>query len=292
MPTSEHHIDIIDADAKATELLAKASDLSIAQVKKVMQKGAVWLTDDKGTHRIRRAKKSLSPGSTLHFYHNPEILQSEIPPPLLIADEGEYSVWVKPRGVLSQGTKWGDHNAINRWIETNDAKHRPAFIIHRLDRAAVGLMLIGHGKKVTAGLADLFAKKQISKTYHAVVAGEFPDSIYPMKISSEIDSKTAVSKARRLSYNAHLNQSHLSVKIETGRKHQIRIHLQQQGFPVLGDRLYGNDSDLDLQLYAVSLEFICPISGDTKHYDLPESFLPKNWEPNTADKIIAPPTKL
>ena len=82
-----------------------------------MQKGAVWLTDHKGTHRFRRQGKKLPRDTTLHFYYDPHILKSTVDDAVLVADEVEYSVWYKPRGMLSQGSKWSDHCAINRWVE-------------------------------------------------------------------------------------------------------------------------------------------------------------------------------
>ena len=287
---NEFHIDITEADLQAAVVLAQASELSIGQLKKIMQKGAVWLSDEHGTHRLRRAKKTLNPGSSLHFYYNPEVLDAEVPAPTLIADEGDYSIWVKPRGMLSQGSKWGDHHAIGRWIETHDDKQRPAFIVHRLDRAATGIMLIAHGKKTAAKLANAFARKQISKTYRAAVVGEYPESIYPITIKTPIAEKSATSHFRRLIYDAKNRQSWLSIKIESGRKHQIRIHLNEQGFPVVGDRFYGNDDSENLQLYAVELAFECPISQLPRRYSLPASFLPGHWEATTAANITTPPT--
>ncbi|MFT5397899.1 MAG: tRNA pseudouridine32 synthase/23S rRNA pseudouridine746 synthase [Gammaproteobacteria bacterium] len=292
MPSNEFHIDITEADLLPATVLAQASELSIGQLKKIMQKGAVWLSDEHGTHRLRRAKKPLKPGSSLHFYYNPEVLDAEVPVPALIADEGDYSIWVKPRGLLSQGSKWGDHHAIDRWIATHDEKQRPAFIVHRLDRAAIGIMLIAHGKKTAAKLAEAFARKQITKTYRAAVTGEYPESIYPITITTPVAEKAATSHFRRLFYDAKNKQSWLSIKIESGRKHQIRIHLNEQGFPVVGDRLYGNDDSENLQLYAAQLAFECPISQQPKHYSLPASFLPNHWDPDTTTKIIAPPTQV
>ena len=163
MSAREFHIDVTDGDENAAGLLANASGLSITAVKKAMQKGAVWLSNDRGTVRLRRAKKSLLVGDQLHFYYNEDILQTKIADPVKVSDEGKYSVWIKPRSVLSQGSKWGDHCTITRWIETNDRQQRRAFIIHRLDKAATGLMLIGHARKATNMFANMFAKKADSE---------------------------------------------------------------------------------------------------------------------------------
>jgi len=275
MPAREFHIEITQTDCSAPNTLAEASGLSIGLIKQAMQKGAVWLDDGQSTRRLRRAKKALAVGSKLHFYYNPEVLESNIPAPTLLADEGDYSIWIKPRGVLSQGSKWGDHCTITRWVESNDDKQRPAFLIHRLDRAATGLMVIGHSKKVTQAFAAKFAKKEIQKIYHALVMGQFSDTAKPITYDSKIDGREAVSHAKLIEYAASSNQSLVEVNIETGRKHQVRKHLSEAGFPILGDRLYGGGDSVDLQLAAVSLSFNCPCRGWVKTFELPEASRPQ-----------------
>ncbi len=271
MPGSEYHIDITQTESSTPALLADVSGLSINLIKQAMQKGAVWLSSDQGTRRLRRARKILSPGNQLHFYFDPAILDITIPQPTLVTDINDYSIWIKPRSVLSQGSKWGDHCAITRWIEGHDNRQRPAFIIHRLDKAATGLMLIGHGKKITSLFGSLFARKLVEKKYHTIVSGYF-DQPEPYTLDSEIDGKPAVSYVRLLEYHQKPDQSLLEISIETGRKHQIRKHLSEAGYPIIGDRLYGGGDKINLQLAAVSLAFECPISGEYREYQLPESF--------------------
>ncbi len=271
MPNAEYHIDITHSESTAPALLAEVSGLPVNQIKQAMQKGAVWLSSDQGTKRLRRAKKTLLPGSQLHFYFDPKVLGIKVPEPIQIADEGDYSIWIKPRQMLSQGSKWGDHCTITRWIESHDQKQRPAFIIHRLDKAATGLMLIGHGKKVTGLFASLFARKLIEKKYEAIVSGHFNQpELYTL--DNEIDGKPAISHIRLQQYHEKLKQSLLEITIETGRKHQIRKHLCTAGYPIIGDRLYGGGDKIDLQLAAVSIAFECPVSGKYREYQLPESF--------------------
>ena len=272
----EHHLDVTQADMSVVEHLASICDLSRSKLKQAMQKGAVWLTHSTHTRRIRRASKQLEPGDTLHFYYDETVL-SEIPPrPQLIADEESYSIWYKPYGLRSQGSKWGDHCTINRWVEQNFNPQRPAFIVHRLDRAATGLIIIAHSRQAAAAFSQAFSQRLISKHYQVVVHGCFVDQQKPVKLDSPINDKIALSYAERLIYDEDLDRSLLRVKIETGRKHQIRIHLSEYGFPVLGDRLYGTGSDqCDLQLTAYELEFDCPLGNGLKHYLLDKDLCPK-----------------
>lgn len=273
MSAHEYHIKISSVNQSAAELIASAAEISITQAKQAMQKGAVWLTDKTGTRRLRRKQKTLPVDSTLHFYYNALVLSQRVEPPLLLSDERDYSVWIKPRGVLSQGSKWADHCAITRLIESDDEKQRPAFLIHRLDKAASGLMLIGHSKKVTHLLAEMFARRSIQKTYEAIVKGRF-DAADTIELSGNIEGRKAISRVRIIEYNQQQDQTLLEVRIETGRKHQIRRHLSNAGFPIVGDRLYGGGDSRDLQLAAVSLGFRCPLDNLERAYRLPDTFRP------------------
>lgn len=278
----EIHLTVENTDASAIDLLAEATSLSKQHIKQVMQKGAVWLEEEKTgkPRRLRRAKKMLAAGDTLHLYYDATVLEAVPAAPTLIADQGEYSIWYKPYGLLSQGSKWGDHCTVQRWVEQNLAPQRPAFVVHRLDRAATGLIIIAHQKHIASELSALFAQREMEKRYQVIVHGHFPESTWPKKIDTDIDGRPARSHATLLNYDAETDRSLLEVRIDTGRKHQIRKHLSSIGFPVVGDRLYGEegaeedvekDNAVDLQLTACRLAFICPVTKQEKNFELPEA---------------------
>ena len=103
----EVHIDVNTSDQTALTLLADNTPLSKQKIKSAMTSGAAWLESSIGVHRLRRAKKTLQKNDTLHLYYD-ETIQTTTPAAAeLIADEGEYSIWNKPYGMYSQGTKWG-----------------------------------------------------------------------------------------------------------------------------------------------------------------------------------------
>lgn len=271
----EKHIEVDCSDKTAVDILGESTDLTKQVIKKTMTKGAVWLTRNQSTQRIRRADKILKPGDHLHLYYDPEILDKQPDNAILIADESAYSIWFKPYGMLSQGSKWGDHCTINRWVEKNLKPQRPAFIVHRLDRAATGLIIIAHQKKIAAYFSRLFQDCQIEKHYQAIVYGQFPDH---KTLDEKINDKSATSHVEPLEYDATTNQSHLKISIETGRKHQIRRHLSEAGFPIVGDRLYGSETDpydKNLCLTSCYLSFVSPIDKTKKVYTLPENLLPE-----------------
>lgn len=272
--TTEFHFIQAELNQTLLESLYQHTQphFSKQQLKQFMQKGAVWVsepmcskTGSKNTRpgRVRRAKKPLKPGSKVWFYYNPQVLHQTIEAPQLIADRETYSVWYKPKGVLSQGSKWGDHSTLNRWIEMhylfpNETSARPCWIVHRLDKATDGLMLIAHSKKAAQQLASYFEQHLIHKTYHATVQGQFPRQ--RQTYCSPLDGKTAISHVHLLHYDALKNRSRVAIQIETGRKHQIRRHLSEAGYPIVGDRLHGN-ADIqedDLQLTAITLCILNP----------------------------------
>jgi tRNA pseudouridine32 synthase/23S rRNA pseudouridine746 synthase len=268
----EKHIEITRPNTIAVDLLATETGLSKQQIKQVMQKGAVWVSKGKKTQRLRRAKKAVFIGETLHFYYDKVVLDRLPPEPVLVADEGHYSVWNKPYGMLSQGSKWGDHCTITRWAEQHLTPQRVSFVVHRLDRAANGLIVIAHEKNAAAALSKLFQDRQIDKRYQIWVHGQFKEQatrINPVKVNSDIDGRSAISYFILLKYEAEQDRSLLEVSIDTGRKHQIRRHAALLGFPVVGDRLHGIEGDKEnLQLSAYYLAFRCPYTHSQKKFDL------------------------
>lgn len=271
----ESHIKVDSTDKTAVDILHSETVLSRQAIKQAMNKGAVWLTHQQYTQRIRRADKLPKPGDELHIYYDEQVLEQQPGIAVLIADETIYSIWYKPRGMLSQGSKWGDHCTINRWVEKNHKPQRPAFIVHRLDRAAAGLMIIAHQKKIAAAFADLFAQRKVIKHYQAIVHGLFTSE---ETINFPVNDKPATSHVKNLQTDKVNNLSLVEVSIETGRKHQIRRHLSEKGFPIAGDRLYGIENESneeDLCLTSSYLSFRSPVDGLDKFYNLPDRLLLK-----------------
>jgi len=283
----ELHLEITaDNSAVITELNQQCS-LSNAQLKQAIQQGALWLTRGKSTQRLRRVKKPLRISDTLHFYYDEQVLSQQPNEALLIADLIDYSVWYKPYGMLSQGSKWSDHCTVARWAQMHLTPERAAFIVHRLDRAATGLILIAHSKKAVRALSTMFEKHDLEKIYHIIIHGDHRIRPQPDTLTSDVDGKNASSHFTHIDYDAKHNASLVQVKIDTGRKHQIRSHAASIGMPVVGDRLHGkvkeacneenksrDESKINLQLCAVALSFTCPLTAEQRSFKLPEHLMP------------------
>lgn len=268
----ETHVPVVASGDNAVDLLHVETGLSKQRIKQAMSKGAVWLTRGKQTHRLRRAKRELRTGDELHLYFDTKILNESPAAPTLVADAGDYTVWKKPYGLRSQGSKWGDHCTVLRWAERHLQPERSGFTVHRLDRAANGLIIIAHTKRMAAALSELFRARAVQKRYRALVTGDFSHHANPVRVVTPLDGKDSASEFSLLDVSHDRRQSLVDVTIETGRKHQIRRHLAELGHPVVGDRLYGEVSDhtVNLQLTAYFLGFASPVTGESVEYQLPD----------------------
>lgn len=267
--TTARHYTLTNTGENETAVaaLARVSALPKSRLKDALAKGAVTLTRGGKTKRLRRATFGLLKGDTLSLWYNPELLALVPPQPQLLADERQYSVWIKPAGLLAQGTEEGDHCALLRLAEL--ALKRDAFLVHRLDREAAGLMLIAHTPHAAAAFSAMFAAQEtpakIRKRYRVEVKGEAPPH---GEIALPLDGKPALTRFTRIAVDPERNSSVLDVELVTGRKHQIRRHCAESGFPVLGDPLYGkhNKDARGLQLFALALDFVCPLSKQPRAY--------------------------
>ncbi|MDB9879042.1 pseudouridine synthase [Pseudomonadales bacterium] len=248
-------------DEPALALLATASGLSKSRLKEAMTQGAVWHTRGTKKQRLRRASSDVQANDRLDLYYDADILATPSLVPVLVHDHPQYSVWHKPAGMPASGSRFSDHGTIYRWVER---EHRaPAHLVHRLDQYTAGLLVIAHGKGAAAQLAQQFASRSVVKQYMAVVQGVMKTSC---EINQPLDERTAVSSVTPLTNNGQ--QTLVQVDIQTGRKHQIRRHLLHIGHPLAGDRMYGNDASVPLQLLAWHLEFNCPATGERQKFRL------------------------
>ncbi len=262
----------VESPGTACDLLAEKSGLSKGRIKDAMNKGAVWLKGKRGgMKRLRRVTTRLRQGSHIELYYDKDILSCAPPGAKCLEDRIAYSAWHKPAGLMSQGTKYGDHCSLLRQAELFFSPPRETFLVHRLDREVSGVMLIAHTKEAAAALSELFAKNLIVKKYRAEVLGIIGETGGRGMIELPLDGKAAVTEYRVLSNDPEKNTSTVEIIIKTGRLHQIRRHFDMIGHPAMGDPKYGkgNKNVEGMKLSAVSLEFLCPVSRKRVCFSLP-----------------------
>ena len=175
----------------------------------------------------------------------------------------------KPHGLASQPTRENEQNVYNLLC----TQHDYVGLHHRLDRPASGLLLLSTSKLLNKQIAESFARRTIQRGYLLWVLGK-PERSGVW--NQRIDGKEAVSRFHRVFTDN--SQSLLVVGIDTGRKHQIRKHSAMAGFPILGDRRYGNTAGLlwdRLSLHAFKLSFTHPATGErvVVHSEVPKDLL-------------------
>ncbi len=162
-------------------------------------------------------------------------------------------------------------------------------IVHRIDKDTSGLLIVAKNDKSHIGLAEQIKEHSFTREYNAVICGHLKEtkgsidapigrSIKDRKkmCVTETNSKNAITHYELI--KEYEKYSHISLKLETGRTHQIRVHMAYIGHPVAGDMVYGNDkfsSCLNGQcLHAIKIGFIHPINGEYMEFisDLPDYF--------------------
>lgn len=259
----------VSAWKSAKEQLALKSELTEQEVAEAASKGAVW-RKRQGMHKLRRFRNindSVEPGDQFFLNYDARVLAQVPLTPSLVSDQLNYSIWNKPAGMLSQGSKWSDHCTITETVRQLHAK--PAYLVHRLDRAASGLIVLAHTKNALRKLTGLFAAREVEKHYSVQVHG-CCDLSLPFLINAKIGDKEAITEILQSSYDEDMDVSRLLVKIQTGRKHQIRHHLSGVSLPVVGDRLFDSEREhkTDLQLIASRLAFECPFTNAKRVFEI------------------------
>ncbi|WP_205461949.1 RluA family pseudouridine synthase [Mangrovibacterium lignilyticum] len=221
-------------------------------------------------------------GETICLAISKEILsQKKLILPLDVLFEDEYlAVIHKPAGILVSGNRFKTiANALPQNLRPS--KLLDATIpkpVHRLDYGTTGVLLVGKASSSIQALNQLFADKVIEKTYYAVTIGEMKER---GEITSDIEGKEARSHYRLIDSvpSPKFGQLNLlELKPQTGRRHQLRIHLSANGNPILGDKTYGTEGLIlngqGLYLHAWSLSFVHPFTGEKVCFidELPQRF--------------------
>jgi len=217
-------------------------DLPLSTIYKLIRKGKIYVNGK----RVRDPGFDLEEGDIVEIkYVNLENLPKRsdkkdlTPVPMkldIIHENDNYLVLNKPPGVAIHPGK-GVHVAtlIEGLLYYGQEQRFEPFLVHRLDKDTSGLLIVAKNREAARVLTEMFKGRNVEKEYIALVKG-VPEN--NLKITIPLDGQEAVSEI--VSVKPLKNVSLLRVKIHTGRKHQIRRHLSQIGFPVVGDDTYGD----------------------------------------------------
>jgi len=288
--------DVAAAGLRLDQYLAQAiPDISRARVQMLIENS-----------QVRVDGQTAKPKHKLHGGESIEIEGAPHPPPLhaipedipldVLYEDRYLAVINKPAGMMVHAGSGASEDARNRGTLVNallfhfarlsdvGGELRPG-IVHRLDKQTSGIIIVAKDDSTHRKLGEMFAQREVAKTYLALVHGNLAkdETTVSLPIARDLvrrirmttrrpDGRSAVSHVKvveriRSDYGLF---TLVEVRIETGRTHQIRVHMQSLGHPVVGDTLYGaphrighGDTALSLErnfLHAAHLAFIHPQS--------------------------------
>ncbi len=226
------------------------------------------------------------------------ILQPEVPllrpepiPFTILFEDQDIIVLSKPPGLVVHPGSGNSHGTLVNGLlhhcrslgDVGD-ESRPG-IVHRLDKDTSGVMLVAKNNESHRLLVEGFQKREIDKEYLALVCGRVNEEsgrivaaigrhpINRKKMAVRERTGRYAASSWKVEYHFPEGYTLLRVKIETGRTHQIRVHMSHLGFPVAGDRLYGKKKDLDRfprqLLHAAKIAFQHPINREFMAFKAP-----------------------
>jgi 23S rRNA pseudouridine1911/1915/1917 synthase len=214
----------------------------------------------------------------------PAIVSTPVADMLIVHDDADIVVVDKPVGVAAHPSPgWDGPTVVGALVaagyrvSTSGAEERQG-VVHRLDVGTSGLMVVAKSEPAYTALKQAFRDRTVDKTYHALVQGH-PDPargtidapidrhpVHDYKFAVVADGKPSITHYETL--EAHAMASLLEIKLETGRTHQIRVHMAALRHPCVGDLAYGADPTLAAKvgltrqwLHAAKLAFAHPADG-------------------------------
>jgi RluA family pseudouridine synthase len=266
-------------------LIKNYPDTPRNRIKKWLQNGCIQYNN----RVITKASSMLSPETEIEINTNSagkELSKSSFPFPILFEDQYIFAV-EKPAGIPSVG----DLNTPNifkmasAYLKEKNKGKLSVFVVHRLDKEVSGVLLFAKTFFAMNNIKDNWNEN--IKIYNAFVEGcpKEPEGVIKswLKENSQMlvystneqaDAKLAITHYRIL--NKFEGHTLIEVRLETGRKNQIRVHLSDIGCPVVGDRKYGASDDFirRIRLHACLLSLKHPVNGQQLKIESP---LPKNF---------------
>ena len=266
--------------------LAQETDMSRSTIEKMIKEGYVLVNNN-----IVKSSYKVKPNDTITikegYVEVPDVKPTKMPLDIVYEDK-DLMVINKPSGlVVHPGS--GNYNntlvnglmAYTKDLSDGESEFRPG-IVHRIDKDTSGLIIIAKNNFMHEELSKMFKAHTIKREYIALLNGELPhntmtidapigrDSKYRQKMAvTSLNSKSAVTHVTVL--KRYHGYTLVKCLLETGRTHQIRVHMKYIGFPIFNDPLYSNKTtgDFGQFLHSYSMDFIKPITGEHLHFECP-----------------------
>lgn len=275
-------------------IASKLNSVSRTNVKRLIEEGNVTVND-----KAQKVSYKVQENDEI-YVEIPEAkeldIQAEDIPVEVVYEDSDIIVVNKPKGLVVHPANgnWDGTlvNAIMAICKDSlsgiGGEIRPG-IVHRLDKDTSGLLIIAKNDKAHLNMSEQIKNREVKKIYYALVRGVVPENEatinMPIGRSNKDRKKMAVTKDGKEAVThfkvieRFQKYTLLEVKIDTGRTHQIRVHLSEIGYPVVGDEVYSNGkNEFGIRgqlLHAKSLDFKHPRTGEQMHLEaeLPEEFL-------------------
>lgn len=274
-------------------IVTEDKEISRAMVQRLLEEGNILVNG-----QIKKNSYKVKDGDNIEI-NIPEVKETRIEaqdiPIEIVYEDSDIIVVNKPKGLVvhpANGNPDGTlvnavMNICKESLSGIGGEKRPG-IVHRLDKDTSGLLIVAKNDKAHINMSEQIKDRKVNKKYIALVKGIIKEDEatinMPIARSKKDRKKMAVDKNGKEAVThfkvikRYDKYTLLEIKIDTGRTHQIRVHMSEIGHPVVGDEVYSNGKNefgvKGQMLHAKSLDFTHPITGVQMHLeaDIPDYF--------------------
>ena len=265
MPKEQFTVATDETGLRLDQVVPKRiAGLSRRKARAVIDEGGVFV--DKT--RVKLAGRPVRAGQVIKININSTVERTEPPPaPRIVFTDDQVIIADKPAGLVTAPTPESDRGDL---LDQLGKQFGEVYLVHRIDLPTSGLLVFARTRAANKALGDAFKVHDVEREYRAIVAG----SISAQTIDRPVDGKRAVTHVGVI--EALEDATLVSARLETGRTHQIRVHLAGLGHPVLGDTHHGGERSRTfvpkcprLALHAAVLGFRHPATGAPVRFESP-----------------------
>lgn len=271
MPKETFTVAADDAGLRLDQVIAKRLPaLSRRKARAVIDEGGVFVDRT----RTKVASRTVKPGQVIEINVGAAVERTEAPlSPTVVFSDAHVIVADKPAGLVTAPTPESDRGDM---LDQLAQQFGEVYLVHRIDLPTSGLLVFARTRDANKKLGDAFKVHDVEREYRAVAVG----TVESQTIDRPVDGKRAVTHVRAI--EALAGATLVAARLETGRQHQIRLHLAGNGTPIAGDTQHGGEKSRTfipraprLALHAAVLGFTHPATGERVVF---ESALPPELE--------------